>query len=140
MLSLKTKERLWKIDMVTFLKSHHTIRRFFFLQESKSDRFDFQVTLGKPQGLYTFPMTPFTCQAPPAGSDHVCGEIIKPEGLDVEAELIEKDGAEYLFIIDKDVITLQRGIPGFDSATDETLRDSIRLISIIYFPKIGILT
>jgi len=61
--------------------------------------------------------------APPG---HIIGDIIKPEDLEVSPALIEADGAEFLFIIDKDINFLQRGVPGYDTAVDEITRDGVR--------------
>ena len=70
---IKAKGRCRKIDMVSF-------------------------SANKAYGVYTFPMREkISSELPPI--DHVVGEVWKPAGLDVAANVIEADGVEFLFII-----------------------------------------
>lgn len=41
---------------------------------------------------------------------HHMGDTIKPQGLDVDAKVIENDGMEYLFLIDQDVASLKMNL------------------------------
>lgn len=82
MLSVRTKERVRKVDIVLFANA--------------------------PQGLYTFSLNDTMISAP---KKHVIGEVIKIESLEVEPTIVEEDGAEYLFMIDQDVMMLQSNLP-----------------------------
>eukprot|EP00392_Amoebophrya_sp_AT5.2_P002930 g2935.t1 len=44
------------------------------------------------------------------------GDVWKPEGLDsINTDLIEeRDGVEFLFILDRDLLLLQKNVPGYD--------------------------
>ncbi|CAD7947346.1 unnamed protein product [Amoebophrya sp. A25] len=90
LLSLKAKQRCRKIDMVSM------------------------VGMSKPCGIYTFPMREAVLRTPERSGDQEIGEVWKPQGLEVSADVIEGDGVEFLFIIDRDVNNLQKHIPGFD--------------------------
>mmetsp|Transcript_20010 Transcript_20010/g.42977 ORF Transcript_20010/g.42977 Transcript_20010/m.42977 type:complete len:382 (-) Transcript_20010:127-1272(-) len=83
LLSLRAKERVRKVDVVTIA--------------------------AKPQGLFTFTMHNSVLEAP---EGHNTGDIIKPEQLeDVPVEEIEGgSGAEFLWLIDQDIVVLQESI------------------------------
>jgi len=81
LLSLRIKERIRKVDVVKFN--------------------------GKTAGIFSF----MICgQASAAPENHKVGEVVKAEGLDVTAEAVEADGAEFLFLVDQDVVQLQSGV------------------------------
>jgi class 3 adenylate cyclase len=82
LLSLRIKERIRKIDIIKFN--------------------------GKAAGLYSFMICGQAAASVP--ENHKVGEIVKAEGLDVTAGAIEADGAEFLFLVDQDIVQLQAGI------------------------------
>merc|ERR1711959_331409 len=84
LLSLRVKERVRKVDVVQLG--------------------------GKSQGLFTFQVNPAAKVPTLPDGDHSIGEVIKPETLDAPVSAIEKDGAEYLFLVDRDVVELQKGL------------------------------
>jgi len=84
MLSVRTKERIRKVDIVH---------------------------LGSgPQGLFTFPLNDEHVLLNPPNT-HICGEVIKSTNSDVQLDNLEEEGAEYLFIVDQDVACLQKKLP-----------------------------
>jgi class 3 adenylate cyclase len=90
-LSLRAKERMRKIDVVK--------------------------AMDRVLGLYVFNVNfesavddmPYDEEGRPA---HELGELVKDEGLnDIGSATLEKEGAEFLFVIDRDATKLQEGIP-----------------------------
>jgi len=81
-LSVRTKERIRKIDVIMF---GHSV-----------------------QGLYCFPVNNLSLTPPPG---HIEGDIIKNDCLEISAKAVEEDGAEFLFIIDQDVANIQKLLP-----------------------------
>merc|ERR1719247_2196777 len=86
LLSLRAKERMRKIDVVKMMD---------------------MVT-----GLYAYNVN-FASRIDDRATEHFeIGELSKDEGLmDISSETLEKEGAEFLFVIDRDVAKLQEGIP-----------------------------
>jgi class 3 adenylate cyclase len=90
-LSLRAKERMRKIDVVK--------------------------VMDRVLGLYVFNVNfESAVDEMPIGADgrvmHEYGELVKDEGLhDIGSATLEKEGAEFLFVIDRDATKLQEGIP-----------------------------
>jgi len=83
LLSLRAKDRVRKLDVVTIDGDKH--------------------------GLFTFPMARDYVVHQPA--NHTLGDVIKPEALDeVPLEAIESEGAEYLYVVDQDIVQWQEGL------------------------------
>merc|ERR1719197_1360585 len=69
--------------------------------------------MDKVMGLYCFDIN-FGCKVDEYRDrrNHVLADLLKDDGLaDVSSATLESEGAEFLFIIDRDVQKLQEGLP-----------------------------
>jgi hypothetical protein len=86
LLSLRAKERMRKIDVVKMMD--------------------------KVTGLYCFNVNFASKIDDKFNENRELGALVKDEGLsDINSSTLEKEGAEFLFVIDRDVARLQTGIP-----------------------------
>eukprot|EP00386_Alphamonas_edax_P009943 GDKI01032478.1.p1 GENE.GDKI01032478.1~~GDKI01032478.1.p1 ORF type:complete len:848 (-),score=288.72 GDKI01032478.1:159-2702(-) len=89
MLSLKAKERVRKVDVIL---PHFGVN--------------------EPIGLYSFDIEEKEVPLPPGHEVRKMGEIVKPEDIDeLPIEHLSGAGVEYMFVMDNDIVCVQKGIP-----------------------------
>jgi hypothetical protein len=109
-LSLRAKERMRKIDVVKAMDRVLGLYVFNVNFESAVDEMLRQPPHYRQQGNSHAGGKEQIDHGPPR--EHELGDLVKDEGLyDISSATLEKEGAEFLFVIDRDVTKLQEGIP-----------------------------